>query len=134
MHEEAAFIGPIVISIVFWLFVGAVSIFGIIYDYRKRRDALDVVKLAIERGQQLDQDLINKLTGRNPARNINGLMIGGIITMTAGIGIVIMSFFLARIDAEAFFPVCGGGIIAICVGIGLLAASYFIRHSKQLNP
>jgi hypothetical protein len=123
-----------VFMIVFWLLVGAVVVSAIISDSRRRRDALDIVKLAIERGQPLDPALIEKLIGRGhvPRLNSTSLMVSSIICLSAGIGGVIFAFCLGTY--KAIIPMCGLGIIVICIGIGLRIAAKYVRRNQQHNP
>ena len=52
------------VAIVFWVFVAVVSIAGMIQDYRKRKLALEPLRIAIEHGQQLSPEIIATLLGR----------------------------------------------------------------------
>src|SRR5690242_18117797 len=52
------------VAIAFWIFVGVTAIAAMILDYRKRKLALEPLRIAIEHGQQLDPEIITRLLGR----------------------------------------------------------------------
>ena len=123
------------VAVVFWIFVAIAAVAGIVGDVVKRRNSLEPLRLAIERGQQLDPKVVEKLLARSeveervqPAH----LQIGGIITAASGVGVTILSWFIAQVSPQALYPVMGVGLVAISVGIGLiLAARVLDRHRKQ---
>lgn len=122
------------IAIAFWVFVAVVSVAGIIADYRKRQAAIEPLRLAIERGQQLDPAVVERLMAREQqSGEINPvhLEIGGIITLSAGVGICILAWFISRVAAWALYPIMGGGVVALCVGAGLIIASKALVRSRQ---
>jgi hypothetical protein len=117
------YIGPYLVGTAFWLFIGAAAVAGIVTDYKRRRGRLEVLRMAIEKGQQLDPVLIEKLTtNQHGAERIEPIQIklGGIITTAAGVGICLMSFFISRVALVALYPILGSGVLVICVGAGLL--------------
>jgi hypothetical protein len=127
--------GPFAVAIAFWVFVAVAAVAGIVADYKKRQLALEPLRAAIERGQQLDPALVERLMapdshggGMNPLY----LRVGGIITVSAGIGVAILSFFLMHIEPMVLYPVLGAGIVVICVGTGLvIAAQAAERHAAR---
>jgi hypothetical protein len=52
--------------------------------------------------------------------------IGGIVTLAAGIGVGVLSFFVDRFAPGGFCPVLGTAVVAICVGVGLLICARVI--------
>jgi hypothetical protein len=117
------YIGPYLVGTAFWLFLGAAAVAGIVTDYKRRRGGVEVLRMAIEKGQQLDPAVIEKLTSsRHGAEQVEPIQIklGGIITTAAGVGICLLSFFISRIAPVALYPILGAGVLVICVGLGLL--------------
>lgn len=112
--------------IAFWMFLASVAIAGMVYDYRRRRLAIEALRMAVEHGQHLEPGTLERLLARHhddvPQQNEDlrpYLHIGAVITIAAGIGAVIAGLWVG-IDYPAFrFPILGIGAIAICVGIGL---------------
>ncbi len=54
-------IGPYLAGSAFWIFIATVAIVAIITDYKRRRSHVDVLRAAIDKGQQLDPAVIEKL-------------------------------------------------------------------------
>ena len=117
--------GPFSVAIAFWIFVTVCAVAGIVADYKKRRLTLEPLRAAIERGQQLDPALIDRLMApeRDAGLNPLYLRVGGIVTLAAGVGVALLAFLLSQVYPEAFYPVLGGGVVTVCVGAGLLIAA-----------
>jgi hypothetical protein len=127
-------IGPYLVGVAFWIFIGAVAVAGIVTDYKRRRGSVEVIRMAIEKGQQLDPTLIDKLTSNEQrAERIDPLnmKLGGIITIASGIGICLLALFMTGVSSLAFFPIFGAGLLAICVGIGLRIASKVLAEAGE---
>jgi len=94
------------------------------------KERQQTVRLAIERGQQLDAALVEKLlTPVTPSlpKNPYSLPFGFI---SAGLGVAIFGGFMRQIEDEAFWPITGAGCIILLVGLGLLAA---VKMGGRLN-
>ena len=127
-------IGPYLVGVAFWVFIGAVAIAGMITEYKRRRGGLDVLRLAIEKGQPLDTALVEKLTSYEPRGepvDPNDLRLGGIITLAAGVGIGLLSFFVSWVWPVALYPTLGAGVLVICVGVGLLIGAQSLAASRE---
>jgi hypothetical protein len=126
-------IGPYLVGAAFWLFIGAVAVAGMVTDYKRRRGNVEVLRMAIEKGQQLDPAMIEKLTSddrREGRVDPMDLKLGGIITIAAGVGICLLSFFVSRVAPIALYPILGGGVVAICIGAGLLIGSRVLTEAR----
>ena len=126
--------GPFAVAIAFWIFVTVAAVAGIVADYKKRKAALEPLRTAIERGQPLDPALVERLmtperdTGINPLY----LRVGGIVVLSAGVGVVILAFLLSQVVPVSFYPVLGGGVVTLCVGAGLVVAARAVdQHRAQ---
>jgi hypothetical protein len=130
--------GITVVAIWFWIFVAVVSVAGMIQDYRKRQLALEPLRLAIEHGQQLTPEVIARLLGqehRDEGLDPQLLRIGGIITCASGLGVGLLSIFIALVFPPYHWIVLGVGVLAVCVGVGLLvAAGSLQRHANARYP
>jgi hypothetical protein len=124
--------GPFAVAIAFWAFVAVAAVAGIVADYKKREAALAPLRLAIERGQQLDPALVERLMSPERDAGIDPLYlrIGGIITFAAGVGVVILSFILAQVAPVALYPVLGGGVVLVCIAVGLLVAARAVESHR----
>jgi Domain of unknown function (DUF6249) len=130
-------IGPYLLGVAFWLFIGASAVAGIVTDYKRRRASVDVLRMAVEKGLQLDPALIEKLTSSGhhesevePAY----VKLGGIITVAFGVGICLLSFFISQVRPVTFYPILGGGVLVVCVGIGLLFGAKALTEARQREP
>jgi hypothetical protein len=117
-----------------WLFGVIVVLSGVISDSRRRRHALEVIKLAIEKGQPLDPALVEKLLGRRRSLSMipNSLVVTGILCISGGIGVILFGFCLG--DFKAILPVAGMGMIVILTGIGMLISAGYVRRNQQNKP
>lgn len=124
--------GPFAVAIAFWAFVAVAAVAGIVADYKKREVALAPLRLAIERGQQLDPALVERLMSPERDAGIDPLYlrIGGIITFAAGVGVIILSFILAQVVPIALYPVLGGGVVLVCIAVGLLLAGRAVESHR----
>ncbi len=118
--------GITVVAVVFWIFVAIVSVAGMIQDYRKRQLALEPLRIAIEHGQQLTPEIIDRLLGkqeRHDALDPRQLRVGGIITCASGLGVALLSIFVAKVSPPFHWILLGAGVLTLCVGLGLLVAA-----------
>jgi hypothetical protein len=125
-------IGLVLFGVGFWSFLAISAVAGIVSDYKKRQLEIEPLRAAIERGQQLDPAIIGRLMAREQ-RNSDPepiyFRIGGIVTVAVGVGLGLLSVFVAQIAPRAFYPLLGSAIMAICVGVGLLfSATAIQRH------
>jgi hypothetical protein len=127
-------IGPYLVAVAFWIFVGAVAIAGMVYEYKRRRIGIEVLLLAIEKGQPLDPVLVEKLTSYEhqeaPIEPVQ-LKIGGVITVAGGVGVGLLAFFVGRVFPIAFYPTLGAGVLAICIGVGLLIGARTLARARD---
>lgn len=124
--------GPFAVAIAFWIFVTVAAVSGIWADYKKRQAALEPLRIAIERGQQLDPALVERLIAPERDAGINPLYlrVGGIVVLSAGAGVVILAFLLEQVVPVSFYPVLGGGVVTLCVGAGLVVAARAVEQHR----
>jgi hypothetical protein len=126
--------GAYLVGVAFWMFIGAIAVAGIFADYQKRRMNVDLLRTLIEKGQALDPAVVTKLISpdaHNERTDPTDLKLGGIIVSAAGVGIFLMSYFIARLAPVALYPIMGGGIVTICVGIGLLIGAKVVADAHE---
>jgi len=130
------YIGPYLVGVAFWIFIGAVAVAAMITDYKRRRGGIEVLRLAIEKGQQLDPQLVEKLTAQPRSEPVSpvDLKLAGIITLASGVGICLLSFFISRIAPIALYPILGAGVLVICVGVGLLIGAKAVAETREREP
>jgi hypothetical protein len=128
--------GAYLVGVAFWAFIGAVAIAGIITDYQKRRLNVDLLRTVIEKGQAIDPALVAKLMSPDAVEERADpldLKLGGIITASAGIGLIFVSYFISKIAPLWFYPILAGSAITICVGIGLLIGARVLANARELE-
>ena len=123
------------VPIAFLVFLTVCAVAGIVADYKKRRAALEPLRAAIERGQPLDPAMIERLTAPEREGGLNPvyLAVGGIITLSLGIGLAILGLFLARVAADALYPILGSSAVVICLGAGLMLAARAVERQNAAH-
>jgi hypothetical protein len=125
--------GGYLIGVAFWLFVGACAVTAIITEYKKRRMGVELLRAAIEKGQPLDPSLIERVFAREEREHRIQpvhLKLAGIITASAGLGVVVLAFFISQVAPVALYPILGAGILTICVGAGLLIGARVVAEAQ----
>jgi hypothetical protein len=126
----------IVLGIAFWAFLAISAVAGIVSDYKKRRLELEPLRAAIERGQQLDPAIVERLMMREHPDKTSELepvhfRIGGIVTTAAGLGIAVLSFIIQSVAPKILFLLgLGTGSVAVCVGVGLLICARVVERAR----
>jgi hypothetical protein len=135
LHSGAA----VAAVIAFWMFLGAVAISGMVYDYRRRQLAMETLRMAVEHGQHLEPGTLERLLARHhhdepqQAEDLRPyLHIGAVLTIAAGIGVLIAGLFIGNEYPAFLYPIIGLGVIAICVGIGLRISVWVLRRYPSL--
>ena len=121
----------------FWLFIAVVVVAGILYSYARNRETQKTIRMAIEKGMELDAEMIDKLVKRESG-NPEDYYIGGIICIACGIGLPISGYFVGRIEAKAFYPIVGAGVLVGLIGISLIICGKLIgrrvKNVENENP
>lgn len=127
--------GPFAVAIAFWVFVAIATVAGIVAEYKKRQLSLEPLRAAIEKGQQLDPSIVERLMAPPKEAGINplALWVSGVIVISVGVGVGLLAFVLEHVATEAFWPVLGGGIVALCVGTGLVVAARIVEKYKRAH-
>jgi len=122
------------VPIALLLFLTVCAVAGIVADYKKRRLALEPLRAAIERGQQIDPAVIERLMtpDRDPGLNPVYFKIGGIIILSLGVGIALLAFILTQVDQTriVLYPVLGGATVVICLGAGLMISARVVEQQR----
>jgi hypothetical protein len=82
--------------VTFLVFVAIVVLAGVWLAYARNRETQKTIRLAIEKGMQLDAALIDSLVPRRSGKP-EDYWIGGVISIAVGIGLPILGYFLGRI-------------------------------------
>lgn len=123
MVEEIAVLIPIVMFVV----IGVVL--GLFYYFRHRTRAQmqQTVRVALERGQELSPELIDRLgePRKSPARDLRF----GVISVFLAIGIAVFGFALGEDDAMR--PLLAVAVLPLAVGIAYLALWRFDKSRLE---
>jgi hypothetical protein len=125
--------GAFYFGIAFWLFMTVAAVAGIVSEYKKRQLELEPLRAAIERGQQLDPAIIERLMGREQRQqelNPMYLHIAGIIAIAAGIGLAGLAWFVSQVLPGSIYPIFGASVLVICVGGGLVFAARVVDQHQ----
>ena len=117
----------------FWGFVAVITVAGVWREVVMRRESETTIRLAIEKGQQLDPATIDKLLSSSNRKRggADGLMVAGGVTLATGLGLPIMGYFISRGNhSDAFYPLLGVGCLVFLIGAALLILSTVLR-SRQ---
>lgn len=121
-----------IIAVVFWIFVALITILPIVLHHRRRLETEKTIRLAIEKGQNLDPALLERLLGASAESSDNStptkMRSNGIITIFVGIGLAILSAF---INAG---PLIGVGCLVGCIGIGMYISAGFMAPDAPTKP
>jgi hypothetical protein len=115
----------------FWLFIAAVVTAGIWESIRKREAQHETLRRLMESGQPVDHAVIDKILGGDRKEISRDLTIGGLITLAAAPGLVLLGWFLSLLAEDALMPLLGVAALVGCIGVGLLIAARFARHSED---
>lgn len=125
----------------FFFWVGLFTWFGVVAWSRhlSEIERQKTLRAFAERGTPLDKEMLEKLMPvrprsvsdqwqSSPQATSRGLAIGGIVTLFAGVGLLLGAQLIGQIERDALFGMSAGGIIAGSVGLGLLTSAWAIRR------
>jgi hypothetical protein len=119
-----------IVGAAFWMFLAIAVVAGIWSAIAQNRETQKTIRLAIEKGVQLDAALVDKLvTGKTGKPE--GYYIGGIISTAVGLGLPILGYFIGRIAPDYFFPIVGSGILVGLIGISLIGCGMLLSRRKK---
>jgi hypothetical protein len=105
-------------------------------EYKRRKAAIEPLRLAIERGQALDPELVRRLLGcdrHDKPLDPELLQIGGIITTAAGTGVALFAIFLSRVFPQWQLPIVGVGVLVICLGVWLIVGARVLKRNRAAS-
>ena len=122
--------GPVLIGVAFWIFLAIVVLAAIWFAFARNRETQKTIRLAIEKGMQLDPALIDKLVTRKSSKP-EDYYVGGFVCLAAGIGLPVLGFFIRRIEPDSFFPIVGAGIMVGLIGISLIICGMLVSRREK---
>ena len=125
--------GPMdsVVGVAFWVFVAIAAIGSFWREYAIKREREKTIRAAIEKGQQLDLEVIAQMYLHEAKFDPQLLLIGGVVALAAGIGLPIMGYFLSLSgDVDMFYRMVGIGCLVALIGVALVAVGWLTRRSE----
>lgn len=113
----------------FWGFIAVVIVANVWREVAMRREAEMTIRMAIEKGQQLDPATVDRLLRSHKGGGPDSLMVAGALTLATGVGLPVMGYFLPH----AFQPLLGVGIFVSLIGLTLLVVSSVVRSRRGQN-
>ena len=118
-------------ALAFWGFVAA-AVLGSYWDgIRKRETQHETIRRAIESGQPLDDEMLDKLTtlnARGSGRADRDFRVTALWILPVAAGMVVFAFFMGFIEPQARTVMLGVAGLLATLGIGFfLAAKYTER-------
>ena len=113
----------------FWGFVAVITVANVWREVVMRRESETTIRMAIEKGQQLDPATIDKLLRSNRRWSssrrggADGLMVAGGLTLATGLGLPVLGYFISR----------GGDIASRCIECGPRAGAAGGRAGQWQN-
>ena len=124
------------VGIVFWVAITAIVFIDVWGKRAAERERQQTLRLAIERGQQVDPAMIEKIMAgqQRPKSSQYGLLIGGVVVSFAGVGMMLMGLILGGGDPQALKGLIGSGVLVGMVGVGLFVAHRLTRQAQRSEP
>ncbi len=117
----------------FWMFIAAVVVAGVWFDAKKREMQQETLRRVVESGQQLDPELIDRILKDNAdnERPDRDLKVGGVITLSVAPGLVLLGYFLGKLEEQVFGVMLGVALLVGFVGLGLLVAGKMVERWRR---
>ena len=113
------------VAIVFWIFVILVTIVPIVLHHRRRIETEKTIRMAIEKGANLDKETLDRLIGASAVDqdkdSPENTRRGGFITGAVGVGIYFFSIFTG---GKALIGVAA---LLVCIGAGIFFSAKFMK-------
>ena len=124
------------VGIVFWVAIAAIVFINVWGKRSAERERQQTLRLAIERGQQIDPQLIEKIMAgdKKPKDSQFGLLVAGVVVSFAGVGMMLMGLILGGGDLQALKGLIGSGVLVGMVGVGLFVAHRLQRKLLRSEP
>ena len=78
---------PFAVGIAFWIFVAVAVVAGVWKEYASKRETERTIRAAIEKGQQLDPALVERMLRPKKGDETQELIIGGTVLIAIGFGL-----------------------------------------------
>lgn len=103
---------------------------------RERREAQQLIRMAIERGQEPSVEMVEAMTKDiRPANRSSSVrdVRAGVILIAIGLGMGVLGWLIGFESGDVIWPLLGSGSIPLFIGIAFIALSFF-NPNKGLDP
>ncbi len=111
------------VPIVMFLIIGAILIFAFWFKYRARQDMQTTFRAALERGQELTPDIIDRLGSPKPSPDKDLRL--GVIWLAIAAGLALCGFFVPDPSGHALQGCLAGAAFPLAIGLGYLILHKF---------
>ena len=122
--------GPSAGAVAFWMFIAAVSVAGTISGFMSNRETQKTIRQALERGEDLDPRMLDRLLGREPDSPSKRIF-NGVVTLAVGLGIGVIGVFIGIDEGEPVWVIVGAGILVILIGAAILGYGLWSARQEQ---
>ena len=105
------------------MFIGLTIVFVALFwfRYRSRRDMQDTFRAALDKGQELTPEVIDRLGHPKPAKDKDFRL--GVIWLAIAVGLVLIGFAVPDHGGDALRGLLGGAAFPFAIGV-----AYMILH------
>ena len=115
----------------FWLFIATIVAVGVWSNIRNRESQHETIRRAIESGQDIDPELVDKLldlTGTSSKELDRDLKVSGWIVLFLAPGMVLLGYGLSKVEDGIFPILLGVSGLMIFLSIGMFVAAYMVKR------
>lgn len=116
-------IGDGLAALAFWGFIAAIILGGIWNSIRKREVQHETVRRIIESGQQIDQEVFDKLlsiSDGSSARLDRYFKLTGLVLIPCAVGMAALGIFIGSQYGGYLGPLLGVAALLACLAVGFL--------------
>lgn len=116
------------VAVVFWIFVILITVVPIVLHFRRRQETEKTIRLAIEKGQQLDPATLERLLGTDNSDTgltQSSARHNGIITAFVGLGLIVLDLVFGTWVIRAV-----GGML-VFIGAGMFLSAPWAKPDRE---
>lgn len=116
------------VPIVFFIGLTVVVCLFFWFRYRARGDMQQTIRTAIEKGQELSPEIIDRLGNPTPPKDKDLRL--ALIWLALAAGLALSGFFAPDPSGQAFMGTLAGAAFPLCIGVAYLIMWRFTDNSK----
>ena len=128
-ESTMALLIPIIVPTVMFIALAAVLYFVISYRHKNRADVQATVRHAMEHGQQLTPELLEKLG--QPVQSEHADLRKGAIAIAIALAFAALAVGVSQEDAEALGPMLGIAAFPLLIGLAYIGFWWFANKKAE---